>query len=360
MNRKTLYLHIGMGKTGTTALQDFFWTNRVYLAENDISYPNIGVQSGAHHLLSPHIPPFLKDVWDFMNVEKWAPKVAMAPESKVLLSSELMAWAANDIAVNFCESISEWFDTKVIIYLRRQDHIIMAGYNQQIKAGMQIRNLHSIIDRQLARFDYEKIISPWESVLGSDNIIVRPYEKEQFYLGDIRKDYMKHVFGLEFNNEPSINNKNLNPRLAFSAMEYKRIINNLIKDTQESSRFNEILLQYSTSADVTSSNIFATQSILSPSERINILDKVDTTNKMIAQKYLKRDDERLFLEPMPNIDDDWVSSVLSDEDMSSIYKYIHGKSPKLSRILTAAVKKGFASSDINVANMAERVRSNIS
>ena len=91
--KKKLYLHIGMGKTGTTALQDFFAHNRQALGEMGISYPERGTMSNAHHLLSPHIPRFLEDQWQFETVDEWAPVLAEESVGNVLLSSELMAWA---------------------------------------------------------------------------------------------------------------------------------------------------------------------------------------------------------------------------------------------------------------------------
>ncbi len=107
--KKKLYLHIGMGKTGTTALQHFFWENRKALASRDICYPNLGVQSEAHHLLSPHIPRFLEDQWKFRAVDEWAPKLSKSRESRLLLSSELMAWADEAKARKFCAQVSTWF-----------------------------------------------------------------------------------------------------------------------------------------------------------------------------------------------------------------------------------------------------------
>ena len=40
--KKTLYLHIGMGKTGTTALQVFFSGNRKAMEKQGIAYPSLG------------------------------------------------------------------------------------------------------------------------------------------------------------------------------------------------------------------------------------------------------------------------------------------------------------------------------
>ncbi len=91
--KKKLYLHIGMGKTGTTALQNFFWENRKALASHDICYPKRGTMANAHHLLSPHIPRFLENQWKFENVDDWAPELAKVDEVWVLVSLEWMAWA---------------------------------------------------------------------------------------------------------------------------------------------------------------------------------------------------------------------------------------------------------------------------
>ena len=49
--KKNLILHIGMGKTGTSALQDFFWENRARLKKSGLCYPKYGAVSHAHHLL---------------------------------------------------------------------------------------------------------------------------------------------------------------------------------------------------------------------------------------------------------------------------------------------------------------------
>ena len=123
--KKKLYLHIGMGKTGTTALQNFFWENRKVLARHDLCYPKHGLMSNAH-LLSPHVPRFLEDEWSFQSVDEWAPVLLKSRQNRILLSSELMAWADEAVARKFCAQVSAHFDLYVVAYLRRQDNIIMA------------------------------------------------------------------------------------------------------------------------------------------------------------------------------------------------------------------------------------------
>ncbi|RME57092.1 hypothetical protein D6779_09440 [Candidatus Parcubacteria bacterium] len=353
--KKDLYLHIGMGKTGTTALQNFFWPNRALLVEYDIDYPDLGVQSGAHHLLSPHIPPFLKDHWNFRPVRSWAPVLAnSAACSRVLLSSELIAWAAEEIVMDFCAVLKEYFKPRVVIYFRRQDNQIMAAYNQQVKAGTQIRNIQDVLEHQFERFDYGKKLSPWVAGLGKEAIIVRPYERQQFYHGDLRHDFMHYVFNVEVNDRFHIDRENRNPRLSPAVLEYKRYINNLM-DPVSSSKFNEVLQEYSATLNEGHSDIFAEHYLLSPSQRREILRRCDATNRMIAREFLGRSDGRLFYDDEPDENGAFRVNELSNAQMKEITAYIQKHKPGLARILKKAVSAGLVSEQPRVVNVARRL-----
>ncbi len=326
---KRIYLHIGMGKTGTTALQDFFWDNRQLLAESGICYPEHGIQSNAHHLLSPHIPRFLEGDWAFESVAEWAPRLAELEQDRILLSSELMAWGSPESIREFCEEASGWFDVHVVVYLRRQDNIIMASYNQQIKAGPQKRRIDLIYRNQIARFDYLRILEPWESSLGADKIIVRPYEQKQFYGQDVRRDFMQHVFGLEIDERYEFRSGNSNPRLSLATSEYKRMINNLVTDPQQNARFNQLLMQYSAEHESDSQGVYSEQSVLSPEQRLEILDAARETSEQIARRFLHCEDGRLFRDAEPDPDSPWQGIDLSREDADAITAFLEGEDAKL-------------------------------
>jgi Sulfotransferase family len=336
--KKKLYLHIGMGKTGTTALQNFFWENRKSLASHGVHYPELGVMSNAHHLLSPHIPRFLEDQWEFLSVQDWAPQLAEVDQPSALLSSELMAWAEESKARKFCAQVSAWFDVYVVVYLRRQDNIIMASYNQQIKAGPQKRRIDLIYRKQLERFDYLKILAPWADSLEPGKVIVRPYEREQFYQGDIRRDFMHHVFRMNLDDEQfSLQQGNSNPRLSLAAGEYKRMVNNLVKDPADNERFNQLLMRYSAEQDQSSTSFFSSQSVLSPQQRLEILEATSHASEVIARDYLGRGDGKLFMEAEPTPEDPWDGIDLSREDASEITLYIKQHDQKLMSVLAEQI-----------------------
>ena len=331
--KKKLYLHIGMGKTGTTALQNFFWENRKSLSKHDICYPKRGMMSNAHHLLSPHIPRFLEDQWNFQSVDDWAPKLADSSENRILLSSELMAWADESKARRFCAQVSAWFDVHVVVYLRRQDNIIMASYNQQIKAGPQKRRIDLIYRKQVERFDYPKILAPWADSLEPGKLIVRPYEKQQFHQGDIRRDFFRHVFQLELDDSFALSEKNSNPRLSAGASEYKRMVNCLVDDGRKNDKFNRLLMEFSAEQDASSTRVFSSQSELSPEQRLEIIDLCREDNAFVAQKYLGRADGSLFEDSEPVSGQPWEGIDLSAQDAGTITDYLTGREPGLMRHL---------------------------
>lgn len=353
--KKTIFLHIGMGKTGTTALQEFFWANSKNLAERGIAYPSHGAVSHAHHLLSPHRPPFLTGSWRFEDAAEWAPVIDRLGGGKVLLSSELIAWSKPEIVTEFCAELKQWFDVRVVVYVRRQDDLIMAGYNQQIKAGTQRREIHDIVESQFQRFDYSAKLRPWEEALGKDAIILRPYERTQFHEGDIRFDFLHHVFGIDGFTEFELPSGNSNPRLSYGAMEFKRLINNVFPDTNESSRFNPLLLDYSAESDASSTSIYAKQSLLSPGERVDILKRFEAINSALAQEYLGRADGKLFLSAWPDIEESWVAPRVEDKDLSGIVEFIRRRDPSLARMLVERIERSRSASDLSERSAADRL-----
>jgi hypothetical protein len=343
--KKKLFLHIGMGKTGTTALQKFFWSNRRALKKEGILYPRYGGIAHAHHLLSPYIPPELKDLWKFKRVVEWAPKLKETSFSSILLSSELIAWATREQVIEFCSAITESFDLKVIIYLRRQDNMIMANYNQLVKAGSEKHELDLVLESQIAKINYEDIIEPWSSSIGKDNIIVRPYEKRQFYGGDICHDFMYQIFGIDISSKFAIPKGNSNPRFSFAAMQYKLQLNKLFENATESSQFNAALLAYSNKSDKASNSIYATQSILSPTVRSDILKRSNKANQLIAREFMAREDGILFYDPLPVATEQWINPVLGASEAKAITQYIMNYDRKITHLLVNAVNSGLATLD---------------
>ena len=166
--RKPMVLHIGLGKTGTTVLQRFLSGNRQALQERGILYPEDGVVDHAHHLFSPHVPEYMQDRWSFASVEEWAGELSTTEASTVLLSSELMSSATADEIAPYCQALNNYFELRVVVYLRRQDHMLASTYNQQVKSGRQKRPLAATWLKRLPAHDYREKLREWERGVGRE------------------------------------------------------------------------------------------------------------------------------------------------------------------------------------------------
>lgn len=354
--RKTLILHVGMGKTGTTALQNFFWRNRDVLALHDIAYPETGAVSGAHHLISPHVPKFMDYAgWNFMHPAEWIGTVKRLPQNRILMSSELMAWAAPHDVLSFCRQLTTHFDLRICFYLRRQDNIVMAGYNQQVKAGMQIRNLTTVVlEKMISRLDYVQRISPWEASVGVENLIIRPYEREQFYQGDLIRDFLWYVLGIDDVDDFSFETEgNPNPRFSLAALEFKRRVNNVFRKPKDSNKFNKALIEYSMLNDKKSQEFYHEQDTLTYEQRQYILNKSAPANSYIAKKYLGREDGVLFYDNPAPTKETGGQTLFDEAEIVRILKYLKENHAELYKILNNGITTALQSDFNRVSNAAK-------
>jgi hypothetical protein len=292
--KKTLILHIGMGKTGTTAIQKAMWRNRAALSRAGIAYPVIGAVAGAHHLISPHLPSNIlgRTNWKPLPLADWIAQVAALPEPRVLMSSELISSAEPAAVAALCAALTPRFDLHVCIYLRRQDEIIAASYAQGVRGGVQPWPLEKILAGDFSHYDYMERIAPWEKALGRDRLIIRPYERGQFLQGDLVRDFLFRALGLADLPEGFVHDPhtNANTRLSTAATEIKRLINTLVRDTAKSRHYIEPLSACPPDPKGTH--------LLGRGDRARLIALFAESNARIAQTYLDRPAGDLFQEPL--------------------------------------------------------------
>jgi glycosyltransferase involved in cell wall biosynthesis/predicted nucleic acid-binding Zn-ribbon protein len=297
--KKKLLLHAGMGKTGTTALQEFFWANREALGRAGIAYPEIGVEAGAHHRLSAHIPPSLAATqWEYLEPDQWVGDILACPQDRVLISSELNSSASRKEIKRFVDAVAPHVDLRVIFYLRRPDNYVMADYNQQVKAGIEKRPLETALEEYVRQADFPQKIGFWSELLGENAIHLRVYEREAFKGGDIVTDFLEEVLGIPDTGFARVAGKNANPRLTPELLNYKRLLNNALPDMRDSAHFIALLAAYAEMQDAGIQGIYQDQALLSPEQRCAILERYADGMADVAHRYFGRDDGVLFSQPL--------------------------------------------------------------
>lgn len=197
-----IFLHIGLEKTGTTAIQWSLWEARAELARQGVLYPErIGRSNHSNHMhlaIACAAWERTEDLRTFCRVPETAedqPTFAQAvrrelarevekarPETLVLsnehLSSRLLEPDEVSALHRLLAPLSE--DIRVIVYLRRQDDLFLSYYSEQVKRKCPYR-LEAFEDRPLW-LDFRATLDRWGEVFGEENLIVRSYPPES---GDI-------------------------------------------------------------------------------------------------------------------------------------------------------------------------------
>lgn len=311
---KTLYLHIGTPKTGTTAIQDFCGYNHDVLCEKGVYYPHQFIRKRKgypHHNIFPaalrreyklHGADILVKTPFDTFIQRLKTELSTIDQSKnVLISAECFTTLtyskiAMERLFNGIKSLAE--NIKIIVYLRRQDIAFQSWYAQEIKrifCTEKYITLDSVDSVPEIGNGYDRLCDTWAEIYGKENIIVHSYERQQFPNGDIITDFL-NILGVEkdsdFKELPVVSN----PSLPRDFLEYKRLIN-LLYGTDVSCGRNFLPERmYPKSKE---KSAFDDQ-LLPPSRCLEIIERFQSGNAYVAHEYMKRDDGILFQAKLPD------------------------------------------------------------
>lgn len=240
---KTLIIHIGHYKTGTTALQIFFNKRTGFLARAGIQYPDVWMHHAKHSAFAFSIlrtagvgkimydytdptPP--QEMWDHLYQH-----IEQSPHETVLISSEeLMRMgqfpAATEILRQVLEQRPDGLTVKAIAYLREPGAHLQAWYNQLIKMNFQVADLAQAVNGDIEdiHFNYQRALSPWVDILGAENVIIRPYLKDPANPAALHQDFMG-TLGVTLPDDLLNIQNDPNPRLDDRLIELMRLMRNM-------------------------------------------------------------------------------------------------------------------------------------
>lgn len=301
---KTLYVHIGMAKTGTTALQYFLWENRAVLEAKNYCYPSMKCaysnMSIVNETRNGHF--LVNDTWidgvmkhdeiDAAMYRTGMDEVVRLFESydNIILSDESVWVATYRRRASLWEELvadgeKYGFQVKMIVYLRRQDQYIASVYKQKLKQRISKSNMetweeyvtHIPKTRQL---NYYKKLEKIRKVFGKENMIVCRYDRGGFYGGSIYADFL-HRIGLEFSDEFQIVQQEANQSLLGNTAEMKRIINEIPGFDKEDDRFMRTILYED--SELSKKQVVA--EVFSKEEAEDFLKKYEQSNEKVAEEY---------------------------------------------------------------------------
>jgi hypothetical protein len=237
---KTLFLHIGSHKTGTTSIQNALIRNKEELQRRSVSVfdrdPNgeTRVDADGGNWIRSYFtlvdgrpdkmgtfPIDTESLFNYLNDY----------DGDVIFSSETLSWLNSLEVIDGLKREADKYFSKVvvIVYLRRQDQQAVSQHNQgsKVKGGddhyyylSNNRSLPITEDNYYEYLDYNKKIAIWADIFGDENIIVRVFDQNSLFGGDVVKDFF-HIIGIPYN----IKESDRNPSNGFEATKIGHLSN---------------------------------------------------------------------------------------------------------------------------------------
>ena len=348
--RPRLIVHIGQHKTGSKALQSFLAANRAVLRAEGILYPaeppsdhGIRAYSISHFRLfallrreatadllgaaaagafweryGPFCRPFesARDFLADLDADRRRDRLDRVVVSAEDLSDmhsaheaefrpELVDAAARRLAALAAEF---GYEPEVVIYLRRQDHLLGAHYVQFIKgSGQNAPDFADFASAFAPRLDARGLLDRWAAAFGRDRIRVRLYEKPALPAG-IVPDFFAGVLGIAIppsSVAPAADVESVNRSLGRDHVEFIRLLNRRAGSGRPD--FDRgLVLETALRPDADAGGPTGIAGWLSPAARRDLLDSCADGNAAIARDYLGHPDGQLFAEPPPGDEPGWA------------------------------------------------------
>lgn len=197
-DKRTVFLHIGVFKTGSSALQVFFAKNQDTLAKHGVEYPGLSelnparrglVTSGnapfiARSLMDEEKPFYLPDHED-EHLTAFRQHLQQTKTPNVLFSSEFFSYvppAGFEKLKEIAES--EGFTLKVLAYVREQASYLESLYIQRVKRG-SVQDLPEVYIDQIVEDEqhlfYASLFESLADVIGQENLSIKAFVQKSLF-----------------------------------------------------------------------------------------------------------------------------------------------------------------------------------
>ena len=298
---KTLYIHIGTPKTGTTSIQNFCGLNREKLKEQGVLYPIMNyhyerksVNRNGHFLIGTIKENGTRNKEkekQVFNSEMQYIVDCFKDYDTILISDESIWWATSTRRKGLWKDLKKHseqhnYQIKVIVYLRRQDQFMMSRYNQKLKTDFiaSTQSFDEYFADMNGRFkcvmDYRERIDNIAKSISKENVIVKRFDRNYFYNGDLNQDFL-HILGVKVDDSFQQLKETANTGISVQSGEIKRVLNRLKPITMAEN--NKLLKILNECEEVLpESNTF----LMSTDEVKNFMEQFVDSNESIVDEYI--------------------------------------------------------------------------
>lgn len=162
----TLYLHLGRGKTGSTALQAWLFENRELLAQQGLHYLRSGDSGGGHQSLAKSFiqrpPTYMTMKFDReKTLRDCGGELRSIVDRDIIISSENLPQADPEETTAFLKGHAPNHTICLVYFARSQDELVESEYNQMVKWTGETQDFHQFANNEPAELRFDEELLRW-------------------------------------------------------------------------------------------------------------------------------------------------------------------------------------------------------
>lgn len=199
---KTLVIHIGGHKTGSTTIQEAFAAGQVRLEGAQVLYParldhNYLRADVLSHVNGTPLPARGPRMLSFAQLAK---RIGNAKAKYALISAEYLETVEPDV---LRQIVAQYFEpvvdeVRIVAYVRPHIPRLLSGYSEALKIGWFQDGLDVFFDKTVAdgTQHYAARFAKWRAAFG-DAFVLRPMIRSQLAGGSVLEDFIATAFAGE-------------------------------------------------------------------------------------------------------------------------------------------------------------------
>lgn len=325
---KTLVLHIGANKTGSSAIQEFLCLNAQRLADRGVMVAPADLMPGGP-VSGQHVP-FLEHLRDDMaNGRKIVAERVFLLMRELPAGGKLVVSAENLSNLNgthelFADAVAQ-HPTGVVLYIRRQDELLLSSWQQW--GSKESADFWAWMIAQVGRRgNWRLALEPWEELVPRNRIAIRIYDRTRLHGQNVIADYL-HTLGLADDiGAFEVPANTSNPSYSEAVLDFVKGNPLLFRDIHDNTTY-EMIEKFT--GDRFHRN--PRESIITHEERLALLQKYSAVNAWVKNRYFPDSKEPLFPEPQAGDYDMIDRAKLVEQKWQFAASLIYGLSQRILR-----------------------------